>query len=128
MTGKQELGAVGEEIAARFLIDQGYCLVDQNTKTRNGELDIIMKHPTGHWVFVEVKTVSGYGPDHHGDLYDPIDKLSRHKIHKLHRAIVQYLGPRCAHERWQLDAVIVYINADTDIAQCRLYEHISRDW
>lgn len=52
----RELGAIGEEAAARYLSDQGYVVVDRNWRCSFGELDIVAASPDGVAVFVEVKT------------------------------------------------------------------------
>jgi putative endonuclease len=49
------LGRKGEDRAARFLIDQGYKILERNYRTRSGEIDLIALH-NGEVVFVEVKT------------------------------------------------------------------------
>ena len=46
---------IGEDIAAKFLLNKGYELLCKNFRIRNGEIDIIMRSDT-HLIFVEVKT------------------------------------------------------------------------
>jgi putative endonuclease len=52
---KKLLGREGEDLAARFLIKQGYRILERNYGTRSGEIDLIALHD-GAVVFVEVKT------------------------------------------------------------------------
>lgn len=47
-------GFVGEEVAALYLIDKGYTIVERNWKCRIGEIDIIAKKD-GFLCFIEVK-------------------------------------------------------------------------
>ena len=54
---KKLLGREGEDLAARFLIKQGYRILERNYSTRTGEIDLIALHD-GSVVFVEVKTRS----------------------------------------------------------------------
>ena len=49
------LGRTGEDRAARFLVSQGYRILERNYSTRSGEIDLIALHQ-GYVVFVEVKT------------------------------------------------------------------------
>jgi putative endonuclease len=49
------LGKAGEDRAARFLVKQGYRILERNYSTRSGEIDLIALHE-GVVVFVEVKT------------------------------------------------------------------------
>jgi putative endonuclease len=50
-----ELGARGEQLAARWYEQNGYAVVDRNWRCRNGEIDLIVARP-GELVFCEVKT------------------------------------------------------------------------
>lgn len=52
------VGRVGEEVAARFLEDQGYRILRRNLRFRSGEIDLVAEE-NGILVFVEVKTRSG---------------------------------------------------------------------
>ncbi len=51
----KSIGNKGEEIAARFLLSQGYKILQRNFKSKFGEIDIIaINHNV--LVFIEVKT------------------------------------------------------------------------
>jgi putative endonuclease len=60
----QRLGRWGEDLAAGYLRQNGYAILDQNARTPYGEIDLVARHeitagPTGInslTVFVEVKT------------------------------------------------------------------------
>jgi len=52
---KKLLGREGEDLAARFLMKQGYRILERNYRTRSGEIDLVALHE-GAVVFVEVKT------------------------------------------------------------------------
>ncbi|HAP31909.1 MAG TPA: YraN family protein [Firmicutes bacterium] len=54
---KKILGAQGEELAANYLLQQGYRIVERNYRCPLGELDIIAYHEDTI-VFVEVRTNS----------------------------------------------------------------------
>ncbi len=51
------LGRTGEDRAARFLVSQGYRILERNYRTRSGEIDLIALHQ-GTVAFIEVKTRS----------------------------------------------------------------------
>jgi len=59
------LGEQGEQLAVKFLKENGYNIVEQNYKTRLGEIDIIARD-NDTLVFVEVKTRESieYGMPH----------------------------------------------------------------
>jgi len=54
---RQELGRWGENVAADYLIKEGYLIIDRNVRTPYGEIDIIAKQ-LDQIVFIEVKTQS----------------------------------------------------------------------
>ena len=56
-TSKKTLGQFGEDIAAKFLTENGYTIVARNFRIRSAEIDIIAQIG-GVVVFVEVKARS----------------------------------------------------------------------
>jgi putative endonuclease len=55
--GTDNLGAHGEDLAARFLMKQGYRILDRNLKLVDDEADLVAIDPDGRTVvIVEVKT------------------------------------------------------------------------
>jgi len=52
---KKMLGQQGEDRAAKYLVKQGYKILERNYRTRAGEIDLIALD-RGEVVFVEVKT------------------------------------------------------------------------
>jgi putative endonuclease len=61
-TSRQNLGKWGEDLAASYLCDRGYTILDRNLRTPYGEIDLIMRAPDSEEeptiVFIEVKTRS----------------------------------------------------------------------
>lgn len=55
MASHNELGALGEQFALQFLLEQGYCILETNWVCGHKEVDIIAKDGDTI-VFVEVKT------------------------------------------------------------------------
>ena len=54
-TNRQKLGIRGEEIAANYLIEQGYQIIESNHRTPYGEIDLVA-FSEETIIFVEVKT------------------------------------------------------------------------
>lgn len=54
---RKKLGKTGEDLAASYLTNLGYTLIDRNYRVRGGEIDIIAEHEST-LVFLEVKTRS----------------------------------------------------------------------
>ena len=51
---RQQLGMIGEDIAARELASRGYAILERRYRTRYGEIDIVAED-RGTLVFVEVR-------------------------------------------------------------------------
>ncbi|WEV64610.1 YraN family protein [Bifidobacterium sp. ESL0732] len=84
----KQLGEIGEQYAAAWLIQLGWHVLARNWRTRFGELDIIMMTPGHIVVFVEVKTrrTQRYG--------SPQEAITPHKQANLHHAGALWLaGP-----------------------------------
>lgn len=77
-------GKDGEEIASKYLLQNGYKILKRNFYTKQGEIDIIAKEKY-EYVFIEVKTRKNreYG--------EPIDAIDKNKIKHLKKAINYYL-------------------------------------
>lgn len=106
-TAHTALGRYGEDLAARWLQDQGYRILDRNWRCAAGELDIVAE-AQGWWVAVEVKTRRGVG------FGDPFESISRRKLQRLHGLARAWAAehPGVSHrDRWRVDAVSVLIPA-----------------
>ncbi|MGC1378127.1 MAG: YraN family protein [Anaerolineales bacterium] len=55
MAHNQKIGRWGEEMAAAYLQERGYEIVEKNARTPCGEIDLVARRD-GLTVFVEVKT------------------------------------------------------------------------
>jgi putative endonuclease len=74
-----ELGARGEDHAARHLRRQGYKILVRRFRSRSGEIDIVARH--GEFlVFVEVKTRVG---DEFGAPSEAVDKTKQRHITRV---------------------------------------------
>jgi putative endonuclease len=78
------VGRHGENIAARFLVDAGYQVVDRNWRGVRGELDIVALDGD-ELVVVEVKTRRGTGFGH------PAEAVTPPKLARLRRLAGQWL-------------------------------------
>ncbi len=92
MAGHLALGAVGEEIAAKWLQKKGYRILARNWKTRQGEIDIVCRDKKT-LVFVEVKT------RREGGRTLPGEALTKEKQKRLIRAASAYMS---AGKAWAL--------------------------
>jgi len=89
-TAKQRQGRAAEQLAQRFLQQQGLRKVTSNYHCRHGEIDLILRDDEG-LVFVEVRYRSQSG---HGSGLDSID---HYKQQRLLQAARHFLA---RHPRW----------------------------
>lgn len=96
------IGRVGEEIAEKYLIENGYKIIERNFSCKQGEIDIIAKEKN-EVVFIEVKTRTNnkYGA--------PIDAVTYFKrIHML-KAIKYYLFLKKLENNFiRIDVIEIY--------------------
>ncbi len=103
---KRKLGIWGEGIAACYLQDKGYKILDRNYYTRNGELDIICEKD-GKLVFVEVKTRKStkFG--------SPEEAITRKKINHLRQAALIYLkAVERPYQEIRFDVIAILIDGN----------------
>lgn len=111
---KNQVGAIGEEIAKQYLKKHDFSILSANYLKKWGELDIIAKKDEKIH-FVEVKTVSyetrqdleravSYGT------WRPEENVTRHKVEKMNRVIETWLSEQKQDfVLWQIDVVAVRI-------------------
>jgi putative endonuclease len=72
LNNTKDYGAIGEELAAKELIRQGFSLLCRNYRKKTGEIDIIVQKD-GVTYFVEVKA------KHYSDFSPPADSVTPKK-------------------------------------------------
>ena len=116
MTQKSELGAWGEDRACEYLVDNGFKIIERNSRKPWGELDIVAKHKDGTLVFVEVKTVNNPGPS--GVTAE--DQMTAAKIQKFRKAALLYAGrrPELTNDKmgWRLDLITIVVSNTEPLA------------
>ncbi|HEV8065594.1 MAG TPA: YraN family protein [Acidimicrobiales bacterium] len=83
-SGRQALGTRGETLAARWYVEQGYEVVARNWRTRQGELDLVLRRGA-EIVFCEVKARQGTG---YGS---PAEAVTPHKQRRVRATAVAFL-------------------------------------
>ena len=104
--GHLELGRTGEKIAAKYLKNQGYKILERNWRGKRGELDMVCSLKDTI-VFVEVKTRREHS------LASPHDALTGQKKGRLVKAASEYLSKRKYWDRpcrFDLIAVTTPVN------------------
>ena len=104
MTYQREIGNTGEHLAAEYLKEKGYQLLDQNFHTRYGELDLVMLN-NEIIVFVEVKarTSKAFG--------SPEDSITPSKLEHIQNAGLLWLQEHPeAPDDWRIDVVSILMD------------------
>jgi putative endonuclease len=114
---RQTTGKLGEKIAAEFLLNKGYEILDKNYRCSEGEIDIITKyHDT--LVFVEVKTRNNrlFGT--------PEESITQTKKEKLKASAESYLQ---SHENlpknWRIDVVAIEMGSGGKVKRIEIIEN-----
>ena len=116
MAAKDVLGKRGEELAAAFLQNEGYTILDRNWRCPQGEIDIVAFDGVDT-VFVEVKTRSGLAFGH------PLEAITVQTLARLRRLAAAWCAEhpgRHAHIRVAAIAVVAPRDAAPQI------EHLKR--
>jgi putative endonuclease len=124
--GSSEIGTSGEKIAADYLSQNGYEILEMNFQNdvgyRVGEIDIIAREKeTGEIVFVEVKAriKGGWNSE------NPELAITRAKFKKLTRIISRFLREKKMEDApHRLDAIAIEMDMGTRKATLRHLKYI----
>lgn len=118
----KNLGTHGEEIAADYLVNKGYLILQRNYRAKShGEVDIICIHPHRKTVvFVEVKTKIGEAVER------PEEAITKAKLSELKKMVDYYYTsfPETKTQP-QIDAVAVILTKSKDVDSLEHFENIS---
>jgi putative endonuclease len=99
---KQAVGAYGERLAVRHLVDAGLVVLDRNWRSGTGEIDVVARDGDVV-VFCEVKTRRGDG------FGTPAEAVVARKVARLRRLAAEWLsvsGVRPREIRFDVVSVI----------------------
>lgn len=97
------LGRNGESLAAEYLKNKGYTVLDRNWRSGHKELDLVVRNEST-LVVVEVKTRSGirFG--------NPEDAVNGRKIYRTVMAADAYIRSKCLDMNVRFDIVTIIDN------------------
>ncbi len=124
-SNSQKIGELGEDIACKFLVKQGFSILERNYTKKWGEIDIISKKDDKYY-FVEVKSKSVENLDNVSyETNRPEDNMHYWKLKRLSRTVQTYLiHNRIGNTPWQFDLLVVYMDLDKRTARVRVVENI----
>lgn len=98
-------GDLAEKIAAEYLDEKGYRILEKNWRCRFGEIDIVAESEAGVLVFVEVR--SRYSVNF-GEAIESVDHRKRQKVRSIANFYLAGLPTTGrGHKPMRCDAVIV---------------------
>lgn len=105
ISNKIDIGILGEKVAAQYLKEKGFKILESNHRTEDGEIDLIARKKT-LTTFIEVKTRTG---DAFGE---PGESIDFDKVDRIRRAAILFLKdnrPKNGYDA-RFDAVTVKID------------------
>lgn len=118
----RRVGKEGEDIAAKYLSDKGYKILERNYHTRFGEIDLIASKNDA-LAFVEVKLKHG------DDFGTPEEMIGYSKLSQVQRMAEFYLidKPERAkkYETYSIDAVCIMVGEDGEVKRINHYENLT---
>lgn len=99
----KEIGALTENLAAEYLKNKKYKILEKNFRCRFGEIDIVAQK-NKILVFVEVKSRTNFD-----NRYSPLDNITQAKKQKLIKLGQYYLKNKRipSDSSWQIDVIAV---------------------
>ena len=110
MSKASEIGKNGEELAATYLMHNGYTIIDRNWNLHRGyELDIVALNSTGDTVvFVEVKT------RYSNAVSEPEDAVDEKKMRRICMAANHYVCEKQIDKYYRFDIISVIYKSESD--------------
>lgn len=100
MASHNELGKEGEELASKWLSEQGYTILHTNWRHSHYEIDIVAtKGKFLHFVEVKARNASSFGY--------PEDSVTKKKFKNLQKAADEYLFLNPGHQWIQYDVLSI---------------------
>lgn len=143
MAKHNEIGALGEEIACRYLLENGFFVKERNYLKKWGEIDIVAtraaersfvsgetKNCMETLHFIEVKSVSCEMPDNFShetlDNVRPEENVHKDKVKRLSRAIQSYIAEKHVSPEtyWEFSVIAVFIDPVRKRAAIRLSSNV----
>lgn len=101
ITSKQRIGHWGEDLAAKYIREAGYEVLERNVRTPEGEIDLVVcKGNEIRFVEVKTRTSTSYGY--------PEEAVETVKLDHMQAAAENYLDTHVEfQEDWHLDVLAI---------------------
>ena len=118
---RKSTGILGEELANHILNERGYCIIERNYRTREGEIDLVATKDD-YLVFIEVRTKRSrlFGT--------PEESITAKKMEHLRAAANKY---RNTHDNlpssWRIDVICIEFNPTGRLQRFEIIENAIED-
>ncbi len=122
----QQLGKVGEDLASKYLVKNGYSIVEENHTRKWGEIDTIARKGDTTY-FVEVKSVSRSdleNPDWEVRGIRPEENFHATKASRFSRTVQTYLMSHEEIGEWKVALIVVYLDMEHKQARIKMYDNV----
>ncbi|GAB4028032.1 MAG: YraN family protein [Candidatus Microgenomates bacterium] len=117
---------MGEEVAAEYLANKGYEIVERNYREKYGEVDIVCKAKFQNnklqteecVVFVEVKTKT------EGEYGEPWEMINRHKLKQITQMGHLWCMQNHYHGLLRIDVVGVWLDMRGEVERIEHWENV----
>ena len=120
-TNNKKTGSKGEQVAADFLADKGYEILERNYREKYGEIDIVSRCKVkgeNYIVFVEVKTKT------EGEYGEPWEMINKHKIMQITQMGYLWSMQNHYHGLLRIDAVGVWLDQRGLVSRIEHWENV----
>jgi putative endonuclease len=119
---RKNLGDSGERVAALFLEDRGYKILERNFRTRGGEIDLIAEDADG-LAFIEVRARRG------GGMSVPEESLTPRKRARLLAMAQEFLAQHddWAGRAWRIDFVAIELGEGRSVKRIEVIKSAVED-
>ncbi len=112
----QKIGEIGEKAAVKFLMKQGFSIVERNVSNKFGEIDIVAKKGK-QYNFIEVKTDRG------GSILAS-ENLHGAKLTKFYKSVEYYcLTHQAVGDTYTVSAILVSLSKEGE-PKIEFLEHL----
>lgn len=119
MPSTRSKGAVGENVASRFLKNQGFTIVSRNYLKKWGELDIVAKKD-GVLHFFEVKSTTSTDFSRITNAHKPEENVHSFKTHKIRRVVQTFLIENKISQESEFHFHVLSVSLDFDIRKAQV--------
>jgi len=116
MNHNQDTGKKGEDLAAQYLMEHGYTLIERNWRFKYWEVDLIAsKKNKLHFIEVKTRTSHRFGM--------PEESIRRDKMNNLKNAAEEYLYQHTEWKYIQFDVLAITLSGE-EVLEMLLIEDV----